>query len=121
MPRKKKLNAAEKLVHLLQLPPNVIVNYVEHTLGEDTFFLKFPLPDKRICQFCKSNDCIVRGSSLTQTIRHIPVSGRKISLVFSKRRMYCENCSSPYYETPYLVLSRLKMSINLYRSVFHDF
>ncbi|MBQ9610230.1 MAG: transposase family protein [Lachnospiraceae bacterium] len=114
MLRKKKLNAAEELVHLLQLPPDVIVDHVEHALDEDTFFLNLPLQDKRICPFCKSNDCIVRGSALTQTIRHIPVSGRKISLVFSKRRMYCENCSSSYYETPYWVLSRLKMSIKLY-------
>ena len=106
MPRKKKLNAAEELVHLLQLPPDVTVDHVVHHNEEDNFFLILPVPDAN-CRIqallftpCGSHDCIIRGSSLTQSIRHIPVSGRKIYLSITKRRMFCNNCSSSFYETP---------------------
>ena len=79
MPRKKNFNAAEELVQLLQLPPDIIVDHTDHRLHEDIFYITMPVPDERTCPLCGSHDCIVRGSSLTQTIRHIPVSGRNIS------------------------------------------
>ena len=120
MPRKKKLNAAEELIQLLQLPPDVTVDHVDHELEEDIFFLNLPVPLERTCPFCSSNDCIIRGSALTQSIRHIPVSGRKITLSITKRRFYCKCCEASFYDTPDWVLSRLRMSRNLYKAIFND-
>ena len=120
MPRKKKFSAAEELVQLLQLPPDIIVDHTDHRLHEDIFYITMPVPDERTCPLCGSHDCIVRGSSLTQSIRHIPVSGRKISLSITKRRMFCNDCSSSFYETPEWVLPTLRMSTNLYKALFKD-
>ena len=120
MPRKNKMNQAEELVRLLQLPSDVIIDHVEHVSREDIFFLKLPLPKERSCPLCGSHDCIIRGSAHTQTIRHIPVANRKVSLTFSKRRMNCQECSSSFYETPDWAFSNLRMSINLYGAIFRD-
>ena len=47
MPRKKKFSAAEELVQLLQLPPDVIVDHTDHDLHEDVFFITLPIPNER--------------------------------------------------------------------------
>ena len=112
-----KKNLEAQLLRLLKLPADVSILNSKFTDDSEILTLQLPAT-KRMCPLCGSNDCIVRGSGKWQELKTFPVDNRRVILRIFKRRMFCRDCQSSFYESPDWIFPRLRMTKSLFKSIF---
>lgn len=102
--------------YLAKLPQEATIKNVQAFRDYDLITLDVPAPRQRLCPHCGSTDCVIKDSGTWQTVRHIPSNHRGTAVTFHKRRLYCKECHSTFYENPYWVHPSLHMTQALYDS-----
>ena len=115
---KKDLGA--QLLRLLSLPGDVTITSSNYNNNSEIITLHLPSSERR-CPICDSNNCIIRGSGRWQEYNHFLVNNRSIHLRIFKPRMYCQDCTSSFYQTPDWVIPRLRMTKSLFRVIYRNF
>ena len=103
--------------YLTKLPQEATIKKVETFRYFDLITLDLPVPKQRLCPHCGSSDCIIKDSGAWQTVRHIPYGHRGSAITFHKRRLFCKDCCTSFYETPYWVHPSLHITQALYDSM----
>lgn len=106
--------------YLTKLPQEATIKKVETFRYYDLITLDLPVPKQRLCPHCGSSDCIIKDSGACQTVRHIPYGHRGSAITFHKRRLFCKDCCTSFYETPYWVHPSLHITQALYDSILLD-
>ena len=106
--------------YLTKLPQEATIKKVETFRYYDLITLDLPVPKQRLCPHCGSSDCIIKDSGAWQTVRHIPYGHRGSAITFHKRRLFCKDCCTSFYETPYWVHPSLHITQALYDSILLD-
>lgn len=106
--------------YLTKLPQEATIKKVETFRYFDLITLDLPVPKQRLCPHCGSSDCIIKDSGARQTVRHIPYGHRGSAITFHKRRLFCKDCCTSFYETPYWVHPSLHITQALYDSILLD-
>ena len=106
--------------YLAKLPQEATMKNVQAFRDYDLITLDVPAPRQRLCPHCGSTDCVIKDSGTWQTVRHIPSNPRGTAVAFHKRRLYCKECRSTFYENPYWVHPSLRMTQALYDSILLD-
>ena len=84
----------------------------------DLITLNLPAPRQRLCPCCGSTNCVIKDSGVWQTVRHLPSHHRGTAVAFHKRRLFCKECHTSFYENPYWIHPSLHMTQALYDSIF---
>ena len=106
--------------YLAKLPQEATIKNIQAFQDYDLITLDVPAPRQRLCPHCGSTDCVIKDSGVWQTVRHIPSNHRGTAVTFHKRRLYCKECRSTFYENPYWVHPSLHMTQALYDSILLD-
>ena len=106
--------------YLTKLPQEATIKKVETFRYYDLITLDLPVPKQRLCPHCGSSDCIIKDYGAWQTVRHIPYGHRGSAITFHKRRLFCKDCCTSFYETPYWVHPSLHITQALYDSILLD-
>ena len=78
---------AKKITNkLAHLPHEVTIDRLEEHPHSLELFISFPSPAVRTCPRCGSNDCVIKDSGRTQTVRHVACSATGILLTFHSSR-----------------------------------
>jgi len=109
-----------KLSYLVGLPNDVTVTNIVKREHCDELFISFKPPELRCCPRCYSNNCVVKDSGYTQTVRHIPVAQRGTIVTFHKRRLLCKGCRTSFTERPEWLHPSLHITNALYHSICLD-
>lgn len=89
-----------KINHLANLPDNLtITNIVKHD-NCDELFVSFQPSQIRICPQCGSNNCVIKDSGRKQTVRHTANAQRGTIITFRKKRLYCKDCHTSFFDNP---------------------
>ena len=106
--------------YLAKLPQEATIKSIQAFRDYDLITLDVPAPRQRLCPHCGSTDCVIKDSGVWQTVCHIPSNHRGTAVTFRKRRLYCKECRSTFYENPYWVHPSLHMTQALYDSILLD-
>ena len=106
--------------YLAKLPQEATIKSIQAFRDYDLITLDIPAPRQRLCPHCGSTDCVIKDSGVWQTVRHIPSNHRGTAVTFHKRRLYCKECHSTFYENPYWIHPSLHMTQALYDSILLD-
>jgi len=94
-----------KLSYLAGLPEDATITNIVKREHCDELYITFKSPEYRSCPYCGSNNCIIKDAGRVQTIRHVAVAQRGTIITFHKRRLFCKDCCSTFYENPSWLLS----------------
>ncbi|MCD7813134.1 MAG: transposase family protein [Lachnospiraceae bacterium] len=96
---------------LYQLPPDVkVVSSVDRPgLGRIDLTVEFP-PQGRVCPKCGSTHCWIKESGKIRTVRHLPAANRSVFISYKRRRYFCNDCHSTYYESVDWIHDQLQMT-----------
>lgn len=99
---------------LYQLPPDVkILSSVEHPgLNRININVEFQ-PQDRVCPKCGSRHCWIKESGKERIIRHLPAANRAVFLIYKRRRYFCNDCQSTFYESVDWIHDQLQMTNSL--------
>lgn len=87
-----------RINHLLNLPNSVTVTkMIQHENCDEVFVTTEP-PTIRMCPHCGSNNCVIKDSGRTQTVRHTANNQRGVIVSVHKQRLYCKDCRVSFYE-----------------------
>ena len=89
-----------RLNHLAKLPDSVTISNIVARDNCDEYIVTLNAPEHRSCPHCGSDDCIVKDSKHAQTVRHIAAGQRGCIVTFRKRRLYCKQCATTFFENP---------------------
>ena len=89
-----------RLNHLAKLPDSVTISNIVARDNCDEYIVTQNAPEHRSCPHCGSDDCIVKDSKHAQTVRHIAAGQRGCIVTFRKRRLYCKQCATTFFENP---------------------
>lgn len=108
------------LNRLTNLPDHLTIDRIIRHEHCDEYFVSFVPPDIRRCPCCGSNDCVIKDSGYTQTVRHTASHGRGTLVTFHKRRLRCKDCGHSFFENPDWIHPALHMTLALYCQLAMD-
>ena len=106
--------------YFAKLPQEASIKSIQTFRDYDLITLNLPAPRQRLCPRCGSTNCVIKDSGAWQTVRHIPSHHRGTAVAFHKRRLFCKECHTSFYENPYWVHPSLHMTQALYDSILLD-
>ena len=62
--------------YLAKLPQEATIKSIQAFRDYDLITLDIPAPRQRLCPHCGSTDCVIKDSSVWQTVRHISSNHR---------------------------------------------
>ena len=62
--------------YLAKLPQEATIKSIQAFRDYDLITLDIPAPRQRLCSHCDSTDCVIKDSSVWQTVRHISSNHR---------------------------------------------
>ena len=102
---------------LIHLPNEITIDKVVSHNHSYELFITIPSPAERICPVCGSNDCVIKDSGRSQTVRHIALSATGTMLTFHRRRYLCKECRHSFYEQLPWLHPSLRMTTRLYLDI----
>lgn len=87
-----------RLNHLANLPNSVTITNIVQRENCDEYYITVDSPPSRICPCCSSNNCVIKDSGRRQTVRHTANNQRGVIITFHKRRLYCKDCHTSFFE-----------------------
>ena len=106
--------------YFAKLPQEASIKSIQTFRDYDLITLNLPAPRQRLCPRCGSINCVIKDSGAWQTVRHLPSHHRGTAVAFHKRRLFCKECPTSFYENPYWVHPSLHMTQALYDSILLD-
>ena len=106
--------------YFAKLPQEASIKSIQTFRDYDLITLNLPAPRQGLCPRCGSTNCVIKDSGVWQTVRHLPSHHRGTAVAFHKRRLFCKECHTSFYENPYWVHPSLHMTQALYDSILLD-
>ena len=106
--------------YFAKLPQEASIKSIQTFRDYDLITLNLPAPRQRLCPCCGSTNCVIKDSGVWQTVRHLPSHHRGTAVAFHKRRLFCKECHTSFYENPYWIHPSLHMTQALYDSILLD-
>jgi len=109
-----------KVNYLAALPGDMTITNIVKRENCDEFYITFKPPEHRSCPHCGSNNCVIKDSGRVQTIRHVATAQRGAILSFHRRRLFCKDCRTSFFERPQWLHPSLHMTDALYFTICLD-
>lgn len=72
------------------------LRYIRHELIDDSFYIYVESePEEALCPFCKTSSIRVH-SVYQRTFQDLPIQGKKVIIILTKRKLFCDNPECSY-------------------------